>query len=131
MKRRFAVHGTDGSVRVVEFAGRQEWALSQLLAAGAGGCTPIEHPGPRWSDYVFKLRGRGVEVETIDERHNGPYAGTHARYVLRTKVEALGDATAPKPEDLERRRDTGQQHTAGTVPETSRSDTTPQETAHG
>ena len=53
------------------------------------GCTPITTPGPRWSDYVFKLRRRGIDVETVTESHGGPYAGTHARYVLRSKIERL------------------------------------------
>jgi len=38
-----------------EFDGRVAWTLHQLLTAGAKGCTPIENPAPRWSDYVFKL----------------------------------------------------------------------------
>ncbi|MCA0943379.1 hypothetical protein LCM08_00480 [Salipiger pacificus] len=56
------------------------------MKAGATGCTPIETPGPRWSDYVFKLRAAGVEIETITEAHEGPFSGTHARYVLRSRV---------------------------------------------
>lgn len=69
--------------------GRQAWALDQLLSAGDSGCTPLTHPGPRWSDYVFKLRRDGFTVETIDERHGGPYRGSHARYVLRSPVEVI------------------------------------------
>jgi len=87
MKSRFALHVGDGSMQIIELAGREEWALSHLIAAGDHGCTPITTPGPRWSDYVFKLRRRGVDVETITEAHAGPYAGHHARYVLRSRVE--------------------------------------------
>jgi hypothetical protein len=89
--RRFAIHLADGSVQILELAGREEWALSHLLAAGSHGCTPISHPGPRWSDYVFKLRRRGLDIATVTESHGGPYAGHHARYVLRGRVERLSD----------------------------------------
>lgn len=66
--------------------GRDRWALECLIAAGSKGCTPITTPGPRWSSYVHKLRAVGVQIETITEPHDGPFAGNHARYVLRAKV---------------------------------------------
>jgi hypothetical protein len=69
--------------------GREAWALDQLIIAGDGGCTPITHPGPRWSDYVFKLRKRGLSIETIDEKHGGPFSGLHARYVLHSPVSVI------------------------------------------
>lgn len=72
-----------------EVVGRDAWALQNLLRAGERGCTPIETPGPRWSHYVFKLRRAGFIIETIDEDHGGPFAGTHARYVLRSQVTIL------------------------------------------
>ena len=78
-------------MQILELAGREEWALSHLLAAGSHGCTPIDTPGPRWSDYVFKLRRRGIDVETITENHTGPYAGHHARYVLRSRIGRTGE----------------------------------------
>jgi hypothetical protein len=71
------------------FTGRVAWALACLIDAEATGCTPISHPGPRWSGYVHKLRRAGLSVETIDERHGPPYSGVHARYVLRSEVEIL------------------------------------------
>ncbi len=71
------------------FEGRMAWALTELLAAGVNGCTPITHPGPRWSDYVLKLRRAGLNIETITEKHGGAYAGHHARYVLRTPVSVV------------------------------------------
>jgi hypothetical protein len=86
---RFAFHSGDGSPQILELSGREEWALSSLISAGNHGCTPIDSPGPRWSDYVFKLRRRGIDIATITEAHSGPYAGHHARYVLRSKVERL------------------------------------------
>lgn len=69
--------------------GREAFAIEALITAGERGCTPIDHPGPRWSDYVFKLRRRGINVETVDERHAGPYAGSHARYVLRSPLTVI------------------------------------------
>ena len=86
---RFAVRGADGSVQLLELDGQEEWALSHLLAAGSHGCTPIDTPGPRWSDYVFKLRRRGIDIATITESHGGDLPGHHARYILRSKVNRL------------------------------------------
>jgi hypothetical protein len=75
------------------FNGRLAWALHALIIAGENGCTPLDHPGPRWSGYVHKLRRSGLAIEKIDERHVGPYPGRHARYVLRDAVEivSMGD----------------------------------------
>jgi hypothetical protein len=75
----------------VTVIGRDAWALRNLINAGAVGCTPIDHPGPRWSHYVFKLRGLGFLIETVNENHGGPFAGTHAHYVLRSEVEIIDD----------------------------------------
>ena len=79
------VYEADG-VRVVPVKGRVAWALRHVIQAGPTGCTPITHPGPRWSAYVHKLRQAGIRVETIHETHGGPFSGHHARYVLRSKV---------------------------------------------
>ena len=68
--------------------GRVLWALEQLLT---GPCTPINRPAPRWSDYVFRLRNEGVQIETEHEPHDGPYPGTHAKYHLRSNVTVLGE----------------------------------------
>ena len=77
----------DGGVH--EVIGRDAWALRNLMDAGKRGCTPIDHPGPRWSHYVYKLRGMGFIIETVHEDHGGPFAGTHARYVLHSRVTIL------------------------------------------
>lgn len=92
---RFALHAGDDGAQILELKGREEWALSHLLNAGDRGCTPIDTPGPRWSHYVWLLRGRGINVETITEAHGGPYKGTHARYVLRSRIERLTGVTPP------------------------------------
>lgn len=69
--------------------GRGAWALEQLIDAGGAGCTPITHPGPRWSSYVHDLRTKGLSVDTLRERHGGQFPGVHARYVLNSSVEVL------------------------------------------
>ena len=74
--------------------GREAWCLAQLVLTGNKGVTPIERPAPRWSDYVFKLRKRGLPVQTIDEAHGGPYRGTHARYLLDVPMAILGQEFA-------------------------------------
>ena len=86
--KRLIVRTSSGNEKT--YFGRVAWALNALIVAGKQGCTPIDHPGPRWSDYVHKLRKKGLIVETIDEKHAGAYSGTHARYVLRSEVEVIG-----------------------------------------
>lgn len=79
----------EGDLRI-DVLGREAWALLELVEAGSKGCTPIDNPAPRWSHYVWLLRGHSFKVETIDEGHAGPFAGTHARYVLHDDVTLEG-----------------------------------------
>lgn len=88
-RRSYAVTNPNQAEFTISVKGRVRWALEQLLKAGNLGCTPVNNPAPRWSAYVFELRQLGVEVETIHESHGGAFAGTHARYVLRSKVFLL------------------------------------------
>lgn len=87
---------TEGDVtRTGTATGRDAWALVELIRAGEQGCTPLDTPGPRWSGYVHNLRHEHfLVVETVIERHGGPFSGNHARYVLRSKVRLLPDAEA-------------------------------------
>jgi hypothetical protein len=90
---RVRIGDDDGPVATVR--GREAWALLALRAAGEHGCTPIDTPGPRWSGYVHDLRKLGIVIETIHEPHTGNFPGTHARYVLRSRVtvvEKVGEA---------------------------------------
>ena len=80
--------------------GRRAWALRELVKAGPKGCTPIDNPGPRWSGYVHRLRERGLVIETIHEMHDGPFAGNHARYVLRSEVAVISDSSKPDAEGM-------------------------------
>ena len=77
----------DGQFKVIK--GRDAWALAELISAGNRGVTPIERPAPRFSHYCWKLRRAGIHIDTIDEKHGGAYAGTHARYVLRTSLRIV------------------------------------------
>jgi len=93
----FNVYEGDGNVRAINPAGRDAWALGELITAGSDGCTPLDNPGPRWSGYVFKLkRIYRLDIETITEMHGGDYAGKHARYVLRSRVAFANPADATR-----------------------------------
>jgi hypothetical protein len=83
---RYTVLTDSGSPSIIAVSGRDRWALEQLIKAGHEGCTPVKDPAPRWSGYVFNLRALGVPIETVNEPHQGPFPGTHARYVLRATV---------------------------------------------
>ena len=86
-KALFTILNDDGTTREIMVRGRERWALQNLIAAGPNGCTPIDHPGPRWSAYAFQLRHeRGLEIETVTEQHGPPFQGNHARYVLHSNV---------------------------------------------
>lgn len=90
MKATFLHRLRDGREIPIVLTGRNARALLQLVEAGSGGCTPITHPGPRWSAYVHRLRHDfGLTIETKHEAHTGPFPGNHARYVLRSVVEVL------------------------------------------
>lgn len=82
----FTVRNPDAEPLNIAVKGRDRWALESLIDAGPKGCTPIDRPGPRWSAYVFNLRGLGVRIETVHEAHAGPFKGNHARYVLQSHV---------------------------------------------
>jgi hypothetical protein len=84
---RIRIADDDGPIITVR--GREAWALMALRAAGERGCTPIDHPGPRWSGYVHDLRKLGFDIETIHEPHIGAFPGSHARYVLRSRITVL------------------------------------------
>ena len=82
---------------LITLSGRLAWAFLMLKDAGETGCTPLDNPGPRWSGYIHKLRTvYGLPVETITVVHGGPFAGRHARYVLRSEVEILHRSDRPE-----------------------------------
>lgn len=80
----------EGSQALLTLRGRNAWALLELQRAGMKGCTPIDSPGPRWSSYVHQLRRQyGLDIETVHECHSGPFPGTHARYVLKSRLTII------------------------------------------
>jgi hypothetical protein len=81
--------GGDLFATPLTFRGRDAWALKRLSEAGEGGITAFDEIGPRLSHYIFKLRRAGLTIETIDESHGGAFAGTHGRYVLRSRVRIV------------------------------------------
>jgi hypothetical protein len=78
------------SPRRIGLIGREAWAMLELVEAGTKGCTPIDNPAPRWAHYCWLLRGHGFKIETINERHSGPFSGSHARYLLHDAVTLEG-----------------------------------------
>lgn len=77
----------DGAL--INVVGRNAWMLKNLIEVGATGLTSIERPAPRISHYIMCLRKAGLTIETIHEAHDGPYKGTHGRYILRSPVRVL------------------------------------------
>lgn len=97
MHKRFTItYRVEPDGMPMTLTGREAWALQVLAKAGEKGVTPIENPAPRWSGYVHVLRKNGVTIETIHEKHDGRFPGTHGRYVLRSAVtiEKDGDDKA-------------------------------------
>jgi hypothetical protein len=86
-----AVEFTSDGRGPLKAKGRYASTLVALVRAGEKGIRPaIDYPMPRWSHYVFWLRSPyGVVIETINEKHGGPNAGTHARYVLHSDMKLL------------------------------------------
>ncbi|MEO0357816.1 MAG: hypothetical protein AAF386_05895 [Pseudomonadota bacterium] len=89
-KAQITAKNDDDSIHKFTATGRVLWALERLKE---GPCTSIEQPAPRWSDYVFRLRGEGVVIETEHRKHGGPYPGTHAVYHLKSDV-TISEVTA-------------------------------------
>lgn len=88
----FAVE-PDGGVYTAK--GRCAWMLNELLKSGDNGVTSVDNPAPRIAAYVFKLKKiYGLAIESVEEKHGGPYAGKHSRYHLRSKIKVLRESEA-------------------------------------
>lgn len=81
----------DEAAPIKRFRGRFAWTLAALIDAGPKGITTLERPAPRLSHYIFRLRRDGVPIATEEERHAGPFAGSHARYRLSVPVFAVNE----------------------------------------
>ena len=95
-KRKFLVVEADNTAREIALVGRNAWALGELISAGTLGITALDYPGARIAAYVHMLRSEyGLLIETVDQKHDGPFAGTHAKYILKSDViAAKQDAAA-------------------------------------
>lgn len=83
----YLIRPHNGDPFTIHVKGRDLWALDRLAKAGPSGITPRSEPtGPRWSAYIYNLRGLGVRIETRHEPHGGEFPGTHGRYVLQATV---------------------------------------------
>lgn len=91
---RYLIVQPSGAHTETEINGRDRWALECLMRAGLDGGAPLRDTGPSWSAYVLSLRGMGVQIETIHDRHGGDYPGHHGRYVLRSAVSRIGEGGA-------------------------------------
>jgi hypothetical protein len=78
---------------------RIAWMLDLLKTRGDKGVTTIEVPGARMSHYVMMLRRLGLVIETADERHSGPFSGSHGRYILRSPITVLKVVRAGEKRD--------------------------------
>ncbi len=74
------------------FVGREAWTLRRLVEGGRRGVATIDHPAPRWSHYVYKLRKAGLSISTDYESHKGDFPGKHGRYRLETAVTVVEGA---------------------------------------
>ena len=89
----FRAFDGEGNPRLITVIGRDAWMLGKLVEAGAKGCTTLEHPAPRTSHYIWKLRHTyGIAIASLEVEHGGPYAGRHVRYVLQQRVEAMPES---------------------------------------
>jgi hypothetical protein len=81
------IGGTNGPI--FTFHDRPAWALDRLIEVGESGVTTLDWPAPRWSQYILMFRRHGIAIETILERHDGPYAGLRGRYILRCPAKII------------------------------------------
>jgi hypothetical protein len=79
-------HGWD----VAALNGRNAQILDLLIDRGAAGLSAAEvAPGVRLAAHIERLRKAGVPINTVHERHGGPFAGHHARYRLAREVKRV------------------------------------------
>lgn len=81
-----AIRNSSNKPFLIHICGRELWALTLLLEAGATGCTANQVGAVRLAAYVHRLRERGVWIETVDEANGSEFPGKHARYVLHSWV---------------------------------------------
>lgn len=71
----------------IEVEGRIAWAIGVLHKAGNRGVSRLEHASTSLPCYVYKLRHKHkLAIRKVMEKHDGKYAGAHARYFLETPL---------------------------------------------
>jgi hypothetical protein len=70
--------------------GREAQTMQLLIERGTAGISSLHHPGIRLSHYIFKLRGYGFLIETVNTPHGGDFSGHHAVYLLKSSVSIVG-----------------------------------------
>jgi hypothetical protein len=90
MSKRVKIRLQSGSQQT--FVGREAWTLRRLVEAGPRGVATIDHPAPRWSHYVYKLRKAGLSISMDYETHKGDFPGKHGRYRWETPVAVVEEA---------------------------------------
>ena len=81
--------------REIEVVGRFAQTLRALVDAGPKGVTALDLSSwaVRLSQYIHILRRKhSLNIETIEERHDGDYPGKHGRYLLRSNVQIIDGA---------------------------------------
>jgi hypothetical protein len=85
---------------VLLLKGRQAWMLEQLLEAGPAGFTSRDAPGARMSEYVSRLRFKGVVIVTLRQKHGGGFPGVHGVYLLQCQVRRIRTYKGGEGNDL-------------------------------
>ena len=89
-RKRILAHCPAGDFLV---SGKDAMALEALIKARECGVIALELSNTwalRLGAYVHRLRGHGLDIETLREPHDD-IGGWHARYVLHSPVTILGE----------------------------------------
>jgi hypothetical protein len=89
-RKRLLAQGPAGEFSAV---GKDAMALEALIDSGKSGVIALELSNTwalRLGAYVHRLRGHGLDIETVREAHDD-IGGWHARYVLHSPVTILGE----------------------------------------
>ncbi len=80
----FIIHDKNREPRVITLTGRQHEVLFELMKG------PVLAPSARrTSAYIHKLRGKGIDIETVLHSNPARRGGTYGTYHLRSKVERV------------------------------------------
>lgn len=89
--RKLTITTTSGHLCEVNVVGHARWTREEPMCAGANGCTPIERPFSRPSDYDHRICPFGVHVETFGDPNSGRSAATHTSSVPRADLTLFSE----------------------------------------